>query len=825
MLDQCLLSRIHLPGRYLGNEVNSIRKDWDSAELRIALAFPDLYEVGMSHIGLSILYFVLNHRPDTLAERVFAPAPDLENLLREKQRPLTSLESDTPLNRFDIIGFSLQTELDFTNVLNMLDLAGIPLWAERRDERHPLIIAGGPCVANPEPMAAFFDAFMIGEGEEAVERLADSVVEWKQAHGSKDELLLALTRIGGMYVPAFFKPIHDGKGKLSSIEPLLPGYETVQKALVTDLESAPYPVSPVLPSVRTVHDRLNVEIARGCSRGCRFCQAGVLYRPVRERSPQRVRELILKGLASTGYEDLSLLSLSTGDYSCIGSLLFHLMEELLPRRTSVSLPSLRVGTISEDLMKQIKRVRKTGFTFAPEAGTERLRGVINKDISEKNLLEAAEHAFRLGWNLIKLYFMIGLPTETPEDVKAIPELAVRVLNQSKASGHRTVNVSYALFVPKPQTPFQWCAQDSLSKAGEKMEFLRNACSRKGLQPKWNSKTMSVIEGALARGGRETARWIYEAYQQGCRLDAWSEHFSFQRWEEALRKAEAPAWEEIQRSRSLEERLPWDHIRFGVERSYLESEYARAFEGAITQDCRTTCHNCGACDHKLVRHALTNGQMSSEHENRVEHQEPETERYRITFRKTGSARFLGHLDMSAAFRRSLRRAELPLKYSEGFHPQPRIVFHDALPLGMESHEERVDIILSEQMSPNRIMERANAQLPEELSILDVKRVKSKPTSAQGAEYRITGPEGLFPNEKFEAFKDAAAFVYLHKGKRKTRSIDLKHVVAIEAEGNGAVWMRLLQMGEVKLKPGEVAKEIFGFLKSEESSISITKLRNL
>ncbi|MBI4775861.1 MAG: TIGR03960 family B12-binding radical SAM protein [Deltaproteobacteria bacterium] len=819
------MNRVHLPGRYLGNEVNAIRKDWDSAKVRFALAFPDLYEVGMSHIGLSILYFILNHRPDTLAERVFAPAPDLETLLREEKRPLTSLESDTPLNRFDIVGFSLQTELDFTNVLSMLDLAGIPLWAGQRNERHPLVIAGGPCAANPEPMSAFFDAFLIGEGEEAVERIADTVVEWKQAHGSKNELLSALTRIEGMYVPAFFEPIHDRNGKLSAIEPQLPGYEFVQKALVTDLENSPYPVCPVLPGIRTVHDRLNVEIARGCSRGCRFCQASVLYRPVRERSPQRVRELILEGLASTGYEDLSLLSLSTGDYSCIDSLLSHLMEELLPHRTSVSLPSLRVGTISEDLMKQIKRVRKTGFTFAPEAATERLRGVINKDISENNLLESAGHAFRLGWNLIKLYFMIGLPTETPEDVKAIPELAVRVLNQSKASNHRTVNVSYALFVPKPQTPFQWCAQDSLEKAGEKMEFLRNACSRGGLQPKWNSTTMSIVEGALARGGRETAHWIYEAYRQGCRLDAWTEHFSFQRWEEALRKAGAPAWEEIQRSRSLKEPLPWDHIRFGVERSFLESEYARAFEGAITGDCRVTCHNCGACDHKLVRHALTDCEMSSEHQTRIEHQETVGERYRITFKKTGSARLLGHLDMSAAFRRSLRRAELPLKYSEGFHPQPKIVFHDALPLGMESWEEGVDIILSEPMSPDRIMERANAQLPEELKVLDVKKVKGKPIPAQGAEYRITGPEGTFPKGKMDAFNDAPSFVFLHKGKRKTRSIDLKHIVAIEAEGSCAIRMRLLQAGDVKLKPTGVAKEIFGFPESDEISISVAKLRTL
>ncbi|NVM56551.1 MAG: TIGR03960 family B12-binding radical SAM protein, partial [Desulfobacterales bacterium] len=528
-----ILPLVRHPSHYLGSEINAIRKDPGQVRLRFALAFPDLYELGMCHTGIQILYHVLNAREDIAAERVFAPGLELEAELQASNSPLCSLETRTPLSRFDIIGFSLLYELTFTNILNLLSLSGTPLYARNRDNSHPFIIAGGPCTFNPEPVADFFDAMVIGDGEEVVLELADAWLQWKDSGWKRERLFELWSGLQGVYVPSFFEAHTDSKG-LQVLTARFSGYTTVRKALVADLNQTPYPDRPVIPFGKPVHDRLNLEICRGCTRGCRFCQAGMIYRPVRERAPDYVLSLAERALASTGYEDISLLSLSTGDYGAIQVLLEHLMSRCEPEKIAVSLPSLRVGSLTESLMAQIKRVRKTGFTVAPEAGSPRLREVINKNITEQALEETVRSAFGLGWQLIKLYFMIGLPTETEADLDAIVEL-VRRLQRIRVPGGRNKNitVSVSTFIPKAHTPFQWCPQISAGKSREKIHMLRSRIAGRGLRFKWQNPEMSFLEGLWARGDRQLSRLLVKSYEMGCRFDGWSEQFQYKRWQEAI----------------------------------------------------------------------------------------------------------------------------------------------------------------------------------------------------------------------------------------------------------------------------------------------------
>ena len=710
-----LLPLVSRPSRYMGGEVNS-RRPSGKGKVLFALAFPDAYEIGMSYPGLQILYHVLNSLEGVDCERVFCPWVDMEELLRRRSLPLFSLESRRPLREFDIIGFSLQYELTYTNLLRMLELAGIPLLASEREEEMPLVIAGGPCAMQPEPLADFVDLFVLGEAEELLPELIGIFSRWKE-EGKRDKgrLLEELSRIEGVYIPSLFFPRYHPDGTLREIVPLRDGYEKVIRRYVRDINSVPYPTRPIVPFMRVVHDRLSVEIARGCGWGCRFCQAGFIYRPLRERGGKEILEIVREALGSTGYDEVSLLALSAGDHRCLFPLVRHLMEELEEERIALSLPSLRVGTFPEGLLEEIKRVRKTGFTLAPEAATERLQRVINKVIPRDELLEAASRLYRAGWRVMKLYFMIGLPTEREEDIREIARLAREV----RARGGQ-VNVSVSTFVPKSHTPFQWEKMLSLEEIEEKQSLLKGVLRGRGIRLKWHDPKMSFLEGVFARGDRRLGRVLLEAHRRGCRFDGWSEHLKWDSWQEAFDRAGVDPSFYISRERSLEEVLPWAHLDPGVKVEYLREERERAYRGLPTPPCREGCERCGMCGERggLV---LADPSDIPPPARRVGVREvvlrkPWVRKIRSRFLKLGEARLLGHLEMIDVFLRAARRASIPMRFSEGFHPLPRITFSNPLPVGVESLAEFVDLELRRYIKASEFVERMNRELPDGLRIL-------------------------------------------------------------------------------------------------------------
>lgn len=608
-----ILPLVQKPGRYTGGEHNSVCKPWDSVRTRFLFAFPDVYDVGMSYLGLRILYHLINEREDALCERAFAPWPDMESLMRSSNIPLYSLESSTPAAEFDVIGFTLQYELNYTNVLNMLDLSGIPVKSTERDESHPLVIAGGPVVYNPEPMADFIDAFVIGDGEEIIHEILD-LLSKRRPTGDRLRFLTELARIEGVYVPRLYDVQYSGLS-VSSFSPDPGVRDRVVPRRVKDLESVPFPDEVIVPLVDTVHDRAMVELFRGCSRGCRFCQAGMVYRPVREREPATVREHVFNQLDATGYDEVSLMSLSSADYSSIEPLIGSLVDECADRRVAVSLPSLRVDSFSIDLATRLQELRRSGMTFAPEAGTQRMRDVINKNVTESDLMDAISAAFAHGWTTIKLYFMIGLPFETDEDVLGIAELAHRVLNRGrqiiresgKSAGRVRVHVSVASFVPKPHTPFQWVRQDSREEFRRKISLLRRSIRSKGIKLSWSDPNISLLEAALSRGDRRIGEVIQAAWSKGCRFDGWDELFEPDKWWDAFRSCHIDPEYIGGAERDVAATLPWDHISTGVAKSFLLSELRRAEHGETTVDCRSgNCTACGVCPSLGVSTVLSTG---------------------------------------------------------------------------------------------------------------------------------------------------------------------------------------------------------------------------
>ncbi|MEE8397431.1 MAG: TIGR03960 family B12-binding radical SAM protein [Desulfobacterales bacterium] len=781
---QDLLPLVEQPSRYLGSEVNHVKKDHHTVKLTIALAFPELYEIGTSHFGVQILYHILNQHPDIAAERVYCPAMDMNAQLKATQTPLMSLETQTPIQQFDILGFSLLYEMNYTNVLSMLDRGNIPFLSSQRNDSHPIVIAGGPCTCNPEPVADIFDAMVIGDGEAVILEMAEAWMEWNDSHcRERQSLLEKWSRIEGVYIPSFYTPVIDEAG-FASVIPIASEKNTIKRAIVSDLDEAPFPDRPIVPYGKPVHDRLRLEISRGCTRGCRFCQAGMLYRPVRERSPKTLLELSEAALSATGYEDLSLLSLSTGDYRCITPLLTQLMARKGAEHTAISLPSLRAGTLTPELMKLIQTVRKTGFTIAPEAGSQRLRDLINKDISEKEIVETVNNAFLLGWKVIKLYFMVGLPTERDEDLQAIVAL-INTLKRIKGPGGRRgkINVSVATFIPKPHTPFQWVSQIPLQESRNKIRWLQQHLRGPGIQFKWQDPEISRIEGLWARGDRRLNRLLVAAYRKGAVFDGWSDTFDIGTWEAALSESGVDADDYTCRERKTAEPLPWDHIDLGVSKDFLEKEWEKALSGERTPDCRDGhCQDCGVCDFQDIEpkvYPSFQGDVATTQET-VSVALPGYRKVRALYSKRDQARYFGHLEMVNIFIRAIRRAGIPVRFSEGFHPKPKISFDDPLPLGMESLKEAFYIQVSDEIEPQDIANRLNAQLPEGLVVHDCQLYSAgkgqKPTGPLAAEYLISLREGAFEASKYKAFAESRSVPVTRRNRKgKEISLDLKDIV--------------------------------------------------
>lgn len=591
-----ILPLVSKPARYTAGEWNARAKPWAETRLHLALAYPDIYEVGMSNLGFQILYEIANDIPDVLCDRAYAPWVDMEEEMRRRGIPLYGLESRRPLADFDIIGFQLPYELNLTNVLNMLDVAGLPVLFHQRDAGHPLVIAGGSGAYNPEPMADFIDAFVIGDGEEALVELLAVYRDWKGAAGcspSREELLHSLARLRGVYVPSLYRVDYDPTGAVRAFEPLSPDVPAVIRRRVVE-HLPPVPVRPVVPYLNVVHDRAMIEIQRGCTQGCRFCQAGIIYRPVRERTAEEICRLADQLIENTGYEELGLLSLSSADHSQIGEVVRRLKGHFADRPLSLSLPSLRVDSFSVELANMLREHRRSGLTFAPEAGSQRLRDVINKKVREEDLLEAAEAAFSSGWHRLKLYFMIGLPTETPEDVCAIGDVVKRVLEIGRrhAGGRAQVAVSVSTFVPKAHTPFQWMPLIGETTLREHIDVLHQAARGRGITLSWHEPATTLLEAAIARGDRRLGGVILRAWQLGARFDAWEEEFRAHAWEQSFDEAGLSPDFYARRGRSLEERLPWEHMDAGVSKAFLWAEQERALRGETLSDCRTECHACG-----------------------------------------------------------------------------------------------------------------------------------------------------------------------------------------------------------------------------------------
>ena len=833
MTERQILCQVTKPGRYLGNEFNMSRKNWTDDQFHFALIFPDLYEIGMSHQGLQILYHLINALDYAKAERCYCPDIDTENLLRKLGHALTSLETEHALYEFDALGFTLPYELCYTNILTVLSLSNISFFAKDRDDDAPLIIGGGACAFNPEPVADFFDALFLGDGEEAVIEICQILAAAKKANWSKSDKLKALAEIQGMYIPSLYQPEYDAAGRIRALQKN--GAPVVRRRILADLDNLDHLRQPIVPNAKIVHDRLAIEVARGCTRGCRFCQAGMVYRPVRERSPEQIMDLARNGIANSGFEELALLSLSTGDYSCLHEVLAELMDSFSESYVSVSMPSMRVGTLTEDIMNQIKRVRKTGFTLAPEAGSERLRRVINKGITEEDLLATCASAFALGWKALKLYFMIGLPTETPEDLHEIVRLChkLRTAGPSGSKGKNQITASIGTFVPKPHTPFQWQPQISIDESRERIRQLRQS-TPKGVMLKWHIAEQSYLEGVFSRGDRRLSKLIYAAWQQGARLDGWSDHFHLDIWRAAAETCGLDL-DFYLRRRELNEILPWDHLSCGVEPSFIQDELAKGLQEEYTPDCRYHgCQQCGLCDFETIQPRVHTEQQKSTEKNQPAGEKQTTSpaeahfRYMVEYSRLGKIAFLGHLEFLQMIFRSLRRAGITTNFSQGFNPSPKVSFGPALPVGTESHAEFFIMDLPKPLAdPQKILKLLNSKLAPGVTATAIGLHSGAIPQDTLSSYSLIFAKPLAADapKLIEDFMTSSSSILAKIRKGKKKDVDIRpliHTCACISERELNIEI-IYKSGESGVKPTEAAMQILNLAAADAQTIQIVKTK--
>lgn len=824
------LTDVTKPARYVGGELNGVKKNPEEQNIRVCLAFPDVYDIGQSYIGFHILYHILNKRPGTMCERTFAPWPDMEAVMRREGIPLWSVESFLPIASFDVIGFTLQYELHYTAILNMLDLAGIPVRAAGRDASHPLILGGGTCCSNPEPVAEFFDAFLLGDGEEGFPEILDVVERCRRAQSSKEDLLRELAAVEGVYVPSLYQPEYAPDGAFIEMRPLHNAALPVRSRIVERLEPHYYPDRPLVPLTEVVHDRLSVEIMRGCSRGCRFCGAGMTYRPRRARPVQDVVNQVVTGIQSSGWEEVSLVSLSSSDYPGLRDVVSRIGARLSGKAVSISLSSLRADNFSLNIAENVAGGKKTSLTFAVEAGTQRLRDVINKNLTEEQLLDTVRTALDGGWTGFKLYFMIGLPTETDTDVIAIAELLNRLDGILRKYGGRHINVTVSPFSPKPQTPFQWENQDSAAELARKMRLLRSSLRSRTVSLKETNPFVSMLEARLGRGGRRMSSVIYRAWRQGSRLDGWSEHFNGDIWRDAFESA-GIVLEDGGGGNTPGSLLPWSHLHYGVDEAYLLAQRKAGYRGETTPDCAVSCHGCGPYAAFCASREKPEG-FDSPSPNAPEQKSLDSmygrkrktipagkvastviagTRFRVRYTKDGPARFIGHLDLVRIFDRVMRRTGIPVAYSQGFHPHPKISFGPPLPLGMRSSAEYVDFSLSTPCPEvGRLLARG---MVEGMDVLSAQPIAEKAEALSQiitlAEYRIRCEMNEHITDRIHTLLEREHILVERMSKSGPKEVDIRPgitEITVFPEGGGFVMLLGMKTGK-SVRPSEVTGLIF------------------